>query len=370
MRRWADIERVSPEQLLAWAETQPWAKAMATCGQDAGWHAEGDVWTHTRMVVAELERLDEWPMLNSDDRLKLIFTAFFHDSGKPATTIVDPETGRTRSPKHAVVGMEIGRAALRDLGCPLELREGVANLVRYHGRPPFLLDKADPALEVIGLSGYVSNRLLYLFTLADTRGRVTKEMNRPEDVLHLFRMTAEENECFDRPYPFANDHAKFLFHRDALSSLHYVPREEYACTVTMMAGLPGSGKDTWLRRYRPGLPVISLDDIREDLDVEPTDDQGTVIQTAREQCREHLRAKRDFAFNATNTMKQTRQRWIDLFADYGARIEIVYLEPPLKELRSQNNQRAKSVPNRVMDRLLAKLEPPTNTEAHAVSLFG
>ena len=107
-------------------------------------------------------------------QLKLIFTALFHDAGKPATTVFDPATGRTRSPKHAVVGMELARTVLRDLGCPLELREEIANLVRYHGRPAFVLEKADPAREVIGLSWSLSNRLLYLFALADTRGRFTR----------------------------------------------------------------------------------------------------------------------------------------------------------------------------------------------------
>ncbi len=37
----------------------------------------------------------------------------------------------------------------------------------------------------------------------------------------------------------------------------------------------------------------------------------------------------DFAFNRTNITRQVRRRWIDLFADYGARIEIAYLEPEL-----------------------------------------
>ena len=60
---------------------------MAECQQDADWHAEGDVWTHTRMVVAELERLTEWPSLDRDEQLKLLFTALFHDAGKPDTTV-------------------------------------------------------------------------------------------------------------------------------------------------------------------------------------------------------------------------------------------------------------------------------------------
>jgi predicted kinase len=195
-------------------------------------------------------------------------------------------------------------------------------------------------------------------------------MSRPEETLHLWKMVADENECFDKPYAFANDHARFLFYRDALSSLHYTPREEFRCTVTVMSGLPGSGKDTWLARHRPKLPVISLDDLRADLGVDATDNQGEVIQAARESCRELLRAGRDFAFNATNTMRQTRKRWTDLFADYAARVELVYVEPSLPEIYQQNERRSVPVPTHVIDRLVEKLEPPTWAEGHSLCLVG
>ncbi|MBI5799256.1 MAG: AAA family ATPase [Verrucomicrobia bacterium] len=364
MNAWSDITRATNAQILAWAEGQPWVRAMAVCQQDAQWHAEGDVWTHTRMVCAELERLTDWLAFDRAAQLQLLFTALFHDSGKPATTVLDPDTGRTRSPKHALVGTEIARRVLRELGCDLATREAIAMLVRFHGRPPFLLEKDPPEREVISLSWQVSNRLLYLFALADTRGRLTKEMTRPEENLHLWKLVAEERDCFVQPYAFANDHARFLFYRDQLNSLHYTPREDYRCTVTLMSGLPGAGKDTWLARYRAALPVVSLDVIRGEIDLDATGNQGTVIQAAREQCREHLRAGRDFAFSATNITRLTRGRWIDLFADYGARIEIVYVEPPLRVLKAQNQRRPSPVPEGVIDRLLEKLEPPTITECH------
>lgn len=355
-------------QILAWAERQSWAQEMATCQQDAHWHAEGDVWTNTKMVCAELERLADWASLDRRAQLKLLFTALFHDAGKPATTAIDPETCRTRSPKHALVGAEIARRTLRELGCDLPIREEIASLVRYHGRPPYLLEKESPEREVIRLSWLLNNRLLYLFALSDTRGREAKEMTRPEENLHLWKLAAEESGCFDRPYAFANDQARFLFYRDQLSSLHYTPHEKYRCKVTLMSGLPGAGKDTWLARHHPDLPVVSLDAVRSELEVVATDDQGEVIQTAREQCREHLRAGRDFAFNATNTTRLIRQRWIDLFADYNARIEIVYLEPPINRILQQNKQRSQPVPESVIVRLVGKLEPPTLAEARAVTL--
>lgn len=368
MKTWNEIHNAATSQIVAWAEKQPWARAMAACQQDAIWHAEGDVWTHTRMVIDQVERLPEWTSLDRESQLALIFTAIFHDSGKPATTLIDPETGRTRSPKHAQVGVEILRAALRELGCGLAQREAIAALVRYHGRPPYLLEKVDPAHEVIHLSWLVNHRLLYLFALADTRGRCTLDHARAEDTLHLWKLAAEENGCFESGYAFANDHARFLFYREQLSSLFYTPREEYRCTVTMMSGLPGAGKDTWLARHRPNLPMVSLDELREEFDVEPTDPQGEVIQAARENCREHLRARRDFAFNATNIVRSTRKRWIDLFADYQARVEIIYLEPPLEVVHEQNKRRNKAVPAKVIDHLVAKLDPPTIAEAHEVQL--
>jgi putative nucleotidyltransferase with HDIG domain len=356
----------SNAQILAWAEAQPWARTMAACLQDAGWHAEGDVWTHTKMVCAELERLAEWPGLERVAQLKLLFAGLFHDSGKPATTVLDPETGRTRSPKHALAGTQIVREALRGLGCALPLREEIATLVRDHGRPPFLLEKKNPEHEVIKLSWLVNNRLLHLFALADTRGRDTEEETRPEATIDLWKTTAEEQGCLDGPYPFANDHARFLFYREQLSSLHYAPHEEYRCVATMLSGLPGAGKDTWLARHRPKLPVVSLDEVRAELDVDATDNQGTVIQTARERCREHLRARKDFAFNATNLTPLMRQRWIGLFAEYGARVEIVYVEPPLRVILEQNKNRERVVPERVIRELLAKTEPPTIAEAHGL----
>jgi predicted kinase len=195
-------------------------------------------------------------------------------------------------------------------------------------------------------------------------------MSRPEENIHLWRMVAEENRCFDKAFAFANDQARFLFYRQALSSLHYTPQQDFRCTVALMSGLPGSGKDTWLARHCPELPVVSLDDVRADLRVDATDNQGEVIQAAREACREHLRAWRDFAFNGTNTVRRTRKRWIDLFADYGARVELVYVEPPLPTILQQNERRAKPVPKQVITQLLETLEPPTWAEAHSLSYVG
>ena len=361
---WENLKHSSTEEIIAWAETQPWCEAMGACAQDAEWHSEGDVWTHTKMVMKQLLQLDDWQSLAVHERSLLTFTALLHDAAKPLTTEVDSETGRIRSPKHAVKGEQLARVVLRELGCDLTTREEVARLVRYHGRPAFLLDRDQPSHEVVRLSWLVNNRLLYLFALADARGRDTDSMSRPEENLHYWKLIAEESGCFDRPYPFASEHARFTFFRQEQPNLHYVPHENFTCNVTLMSGLPGSGKNTWLSRNRSETPVVSLDDIRSELDVEPTDNQGQVAQLAQERCRQLLRAGTSFAFNATNLLRQTRNRWLNLFVDYNARIEIVYIEPTLEKIIQQNKSRDQNVPEKVIHKLAAKCEPPTWIDCH------
>ena len=361
---WQELKDTELDAILEWAEDQSWSQAMADCPQDAEWHAEGDVWTHTKMVCRQLSELQEWPSLTDHDRIVLIFTALFHDAAKPLTSRLDPSTGRVTSPKHAIKGEHLARGVLRQLECDLVTREQIAKLVRYHGRPVFLTERVEPTHEVARMSWLVENRLLYLFALADNRGRDPDSLSRPEENLHFWKLQAEELGCFDQPYPFANDHARFTFFRQQEPNLYYVPYEDFCCDVTMVCGLPGSGKDTWLTRNRPELPVLSLDEIRRELGIEPTANQGEVVQLASERCRECMRSKTSFAFNATNILKQTRQRWIDLFADYNARIELVYLEPPFDKLLSQNKSRTYAVPEDVIKNLATKYEPPTWTEGH------
>lgn len=366
--KWNELKTKPLSEIVAWAAAQDWGRCMAECQQDQEWHSEGDVWTHTMMVCEQLEQLDEWGTRSETEKLILIFTALFHDSAKPLTSQVDPESGRVTSPKHAVKGEHLARRVLRELGCDIALREEISRLVRYHGRPAFLFERSNPDREVVHLSWLVNHELLYQFAMADTRGRLTESMTRPEENLHYWKLTAQENRCFGQPYPFGNPQARFQFYRSAEPDLHYVPHEDYRCTVTMMSGLPGSGKDHWLSLHRAETPIVSLDEIRRELSIRPTENQGQVVQVARERCREWLRDKTSFGFNATNLLRSTRKRWLDLFSDYGARIEIVYVEPDFQAILKQNRERSESVPENVILSLADKCEPPTWTEAHDLLL--
>ena len=72
---------------------------------------------------------------------------------------------------------------------------------------------------------------------------------------------------------------------------------------------------------------------------------------------------------ATNTMRATRGRWLDLFADYNAQIDIVYIEPPFSTIIRQNRERSSAIPENGIRRLAEKCEPPTWLECHRLQIL-
>ncbi len=66
----------------------PLLKKLVNTPQDPEWHAEGDVCTHTSMVLSALYSLinAHGQNLTSDKRLALILAAALHDIAKPLST--------------------------------------------------------------------------------------------------------------------------------------------------------------------------------------------------------------------------------------------------------------------------------------------
>jgi putative nucleotidyltransferase with HDIG domain len=359
----------SPDWRIDWSVLWPLfpgLKVLDTCPQDPTYHAEGDVGTHTRMVVAELVGDPLWRALPDLERGQLFWAAVFHDIGKPATTVYEPD-GRITSHGHSKVGAQITRAALWDLGVPFAWREVVCGIIAAHQHPFWLAFRPNPTRKAIEISWDLGRPdLICLHAEADGRGRISKDPDSAVDKVALARLAFDEAGCLSGPYPFANDESRVSYFEKPDRDPAYTAHEDWRCTVTVLSGLPGSGKDTWIKANRPDHPVVSLDTIREETGTAPTDNQGRVIQAAQERAREHLRARRDFVWNATNITRLTRGKVIRLLRDYDARVEIVYLEVPPDRLLSQNSARKATVPPGVIRALADKLEPPTEVEAHRV----
>jgi predicted kinase len=342
-----------------------WVRNLKGCPQDPVRHAEGDVWIHVRMVCTEMAALPAWRDLPPDDRRVVFAAALLHDVAKPACTRLDPD-GRLSARGHAWRGAIMARRILWRLGVPFEPRERVCALVRHHLVPLYLLEREDSRRHAIEVSQTARCDHLGILSEADARGRICPDPQRLLDNIALFRSFCTELGVSSGPMAFPSDHARFLYFRDPARQPDTPAYEEFTCDVVLMSGLPGAGKDHWLKTNLPGWPVVSLDAVRAELGVAPGEPQGPVLARARELARGHLREKQSFAWNATNLSRQVRSECVRLFADYGARVRLVYVEAPPEKLYLQNRQRRGRVPEGVIERLLDRWEVPDLTEAHQV----
>lgn len=362
-----DLVPSPPDWRVRWQELDAryaWVRALRGCRQDPAHHAEGDVWIHTRMVLEALVALPAYRTLDEAARARVFWGALLHDVGKPATT--REEDGRITSRGHSSRGARLARRILWELGLPVADREAICAMVGAHQIPFFLVERPDA--RRIALVASQSQRLaeLCLLTEADGRGRECADRARIVDAVELARLFCTDEGVLDGPYPFPSSSARLAYAAGEQANPAYAPHDAFTCEVTVLSGLPGAGKDTWARRHAAGLPMVSLDDLRVVMDVDPEDPQDAVVKAGREAMRAHLRARQSFVYNATNLSRAIRGPSVQLARDYGARVRIVYVEAPRERLFAQNRARSHPVPDAVIERLLGRWETPAVTEAHEV----
>ncbi len=99
----------------------PEALKMAGCPQPPKWHPEGDVWTHTCMMLDSLENPSP----------ELAWAVLFHDIAKPLCLSFDAQ-GIPHHYEHEKRGAELAVAILRRLKASNALIDAVHDLVLYH----------------------------------------------------------------------------------------------------------------------------------------------------------------------------------------------------------------------------------------------
>lgn len=347
----------------------PWLYTLENVPQDPIHHAEGDVLTHTHLVAEALVGMDAWRALPEHERAIVFAAVLLHDIAKPPCTQVAAD-GRVVSPGHARLGARFVHELLwADTAVPsppLATRAAIMGIVRHHGLPLWFWEKDDAVRAVIAASQIARLDHVALVAEADVRGRICADAADLLERIVLFQLYCQEQACWDCPRVFASEHSRMHYFRSPGSDPSYAAFDDSVCTVTLMSGLPGAGKDTWIQQHAADLPSISLDGIRRRLGAGVTGNQGEVIATAKTQAREYLRRQQAFVWNATNITRALRTQLIDLFSAYRARVRIVYVESPRDIVLMRNRHREHPVPEAVILKLSGKLQLPNVTEAHEV----
>ena len=134
-------------------------------------------------------------------------------------------------------------------------------------------------------------------------------------------------------------------------------------TVVLAIGLPGSGKSAWFKRHN--ITPLSSDMLRALLFDDPSEQrfQDLIFSNLRAMLKARLIARRPVNYvDATNLMPHERHSWIRLAHDYGYEVQAVFFDVPTEVCLERNRRRERVVPEDVMQRMAAKLRPPSFEE--------
>jgi predicted kinase len=333
---------VDLDALAAWLD--PIAPIARLADTPIDEHARVDTWTHTCALVQALVAGDRYVALPVAARRIVATAGALHG------------IGTLRATRYEAASEAMARAALWRAGVPFASREHICSLIRHHTLP--LWGVQAPDADQIARRVSLSTRHDWLVAIAGASGM--------GDVAPWLERCRELGIAAG-PQRFASDHTRVVYFESETRRPEDLAYDDTTCEVIVMCGLPASGKSTWLAEHHAGLERVSLDDLRTELDVDPADGQGAVVDAARERARVLLRAATPFAWNATNLTRKHRRALVQLIRMYRGRAHLVYCEASAADLTARNRGRAATVPARAMARMIDRWTVPDPSEAHRVS---
>lgn len=356
--------------------TFPWGNEMEACPQDSLYHAEGNVWIHTMMVLNGAEERARERMPEALGQMRL--AAMFHDSAKPETTKIEwcdtEQRERVKQPNHAKKGADKAWQSLIDAGMPVADVREVAGLVLWHQRPSHILEQSNQAGRICRFvaEGGRWDRLLALCE-SDQSGRISPNVEEGLLSLELLAIDIQalsENLGFDLMAGEAPQSGEWRVRigEDWKADPFYAPQERATKRLTIMSGLPGSGKSTWVQENAGDEVVISLDQIRSEFKRYKRNQEyeGKCYQEAVSRLRKALAADKSVIWDACNVDVRARSKITRLGRDYGADLRIISIDEPFSACVDRNKGRDFPVPDDAMRGMAFSREMVLATEAHEV----
>jgi len=170
------------EQLDIWF---PELKALIGVPQNPKYHAEGDVWNHTMLVLEEAAKLRH----RAADPWWFMLTALVHDFGKVVCT--EEKNGVLHAYQHETLGLPLAEAFLRRITAETKCIAYVLNLTVLHMKPGTVAG-ANAALKTTNrmFDEAVDPEGLVCIALADDRGRILETPGRDDEPFLMERLEA------------------------------------------------------------------------------------------------------------------------------------------------------------------------------------
>lgn len=130
--------------------------------------------------------------------------------------------------------------------------------------------------------------------------------------------------------------------------------------VTIMVGIPGSGKTTYAQEHFYNTTLVSSDEIRKELygDISIQGDPKKVFNIVYKRIEDEIKKGNDVVFDATNTTFY-RRNLVSKFRIMGAEsVNAVYMNTPFYiclERNKNRTDRSEPVPREIMEKMFANM---------------
>lgn len=326
-------------ELVSWFQTEypELVASMRACSHHGEslnpYHVEGDIFCHTMMVCKQAE--------NASYPVKI--AALLHDIGKPSTRAMNPKNGNVSFYNHDAVSAFMSLEILKrpELGLTKEQQVRIFNLIALHTQ---IYKLSVEQLAAIGDKELVSD--LIELGKADHAGR--------------FHTKGDAVIPTIQEIPFKSQYKE--------ASMISKNKD-----VTILVGLPASGKSTWVKQQN-GF-VVSRDSV---LMVEALNCKALGMNFTYEQAWNHVdqnkvnngleklfqqSKKRDkVVVDMTHMSKKSRRRTLSHFDNSYKKKAVVFLTD-LETLFLQNSKRSgKVIDEAVIQKMIRSFYPPTLEE--------
>ena len=196
----------------------PELKALIGVPQNPVYHAEGDVWNHTMLVLDEAARLRH----RAENPYWFMLSALCHDFGKAVCT--QKKNGVFHAYEHEREGLPLAKAFLRRITSESKLIRYVLNMVQLHMKPNTVASAGSAEKVTTRMFDQaVDPEGLVAIALADDLGRIASKPLGTHDDFLLQRLEVYR-EIMARPYVMGKD----LVEAGLTPGEHFTQLLEYA----------------------------------------------------------------------------------------------------------------------------------------------
>lgn len=358
---------------------------MKRTQQNPRFHAEGNVYNHTMLVLEQYYKYIDDFSLNAEDREVLYWAAILHDLGK--TKVTRLVEGRWVARGHEAAGVPIARNIL--LSKPEitpEQRHRILNIVKWHHVPMRWGLMGTRYASYKRLSTQTDIRLLGIFALFDVMGRICVNKSHVLEVIDHFNEVivsriqyefGSHNEIqsfFDKAnYKKKNAlwHALKADDIRLLEKVMYRPPEkerEPQTNCIISIGPPKSGKTTYLQHMYPNHEHFDFDTTALPNQKIGLQKMTNDLSRLRKSLSNPFGEERKVVVDGMNLNVSQRKQVMEYVRDCGAKVHYIFFEKSLDEIKANNQKSSCPIEEARIQAAYEKLYFPHPWESHSLEV--